>query len=234
MNRYYSFLWHSTDNLPSYSKNQYSAEDVFRLRRGIERHDPDGRLIMFSDEHYAKACEEAGAEEVILFSGKDCGGWSRMLEPYSPANRPGGKTRHVLLGLDTVIMKNPSWLFKWDKSPIGMPLDPCRAPDCCDAVLTIDQVGCGITWAEYRKHAPSKMRAYRLRNMPSEMMLLRALFERHKWTPIEKVPRRLASYKMHIAKRRIDWKVPDIIYFHGRPKPADLPDDDPVKLEWLR
>lgn len=230
MRRVIACLWEGDESLPDYSRGKYGADDVEKLLDGIERHVSDGQLIMLVDEWGGDVLSPmwAGRDvSVVPFAYPDPGGWGRMLEAFRPTLWPKQGERNLLVGLDTVLTGDCDWLFEWDKSPVGLPLDPYNAPQVCNAVVSYDAEGAAIVWRARGRVADTKYAG-----VPSEMALLRKLYVEQGWSPLEDTPTKLLSYKVHVRDRRRSLHNASVVYFHGRSKPADLPEDDPVRRMW--
>jgi hypothetical protein len=245
MKRVMTCLWKGED-LPSYSNGEYGHEDVIRLAHGLARHMPDAVLTVLMDTHFL---ETANSElygdlpipvDFVPFSGHDCGGWSRILEAFCPTFHQDHDDRCLLVGLDTVLVGDCDWLFEWNESVVGLPLDPYTHPLPCNAVVSFDFFGAATVWNRYiGEAARNGMADFYLGNAPSEMLLLRSLYAENDWKPLEPEVKRLLSYKVHVApyakQGGFMWShLNSIVYLHGRPKLSDLPDHDPVKREWLK
>lgn len=235
MKKIFACLWQGED-LPSYSQDQYDLEYVDLLAKGVERHMPDTELVMLVDDTYWGAIRRRGAVKWVTwkFDGHGIGGWSNMLEVFRPNLWPEGDDRYMLIGLDTVLVGDCDWLFEWDKHPVGLPLDPFHAPIPCDAVVTWNREGAEIVWKAFLKSKKTGMKKHLLKGKPSEMQLLRDLFVAHKWQTLEREPKKLLSYKVHVAPRRSnEFMEASVVYFHGRPKPHQLPPTNPVRKAWV-
>ena len=226
----YACLWKG-DDLPHYSANKYGARDVANLARNVKRRIPEGELHIFVDKENLSEVQDTGAI-IHPFIGIGCGGWSHSFEAFFPDYWPEPDERVLWMGLDTVIMGDPSWLYLWDESPVGLPLDPYATPQPCDAVISFDRQGAEIIWRAYQEVAVNKMRDFLMGTNPSEMYLLRHLYKIHGWAPLEEHPKKLLSYKQHVLCEGLDPLETDIVYFHGNPKLPDLTKGNPVRMEW--
>lgn len=231
-----SCLWKGED-LPAYSNNAYDVSDLERLWRGVQRSvPPPYRMVVLIDEHYEAKIDRQDTLYGVTFApfkGDGCGGWSNMLEAFRPWLRPQGDERVVLVGLDTVFVGDCSWLFEWDRAPVGLPWDPFETETVCDGVVSFDEPGAQLVWDAFiHERDRNQMKDHVLAGKPSEMMLLRALWRLHDWPTLEPVPRRLLSYKVHVKAKKMAWEDASIVYFHGKPKPKDLPEDHPIRTVW--
>lgn len=242
-------LW-AGDDLPGYSANKYGVEDVLRLWRGVRKYVTDGVLHVLCDElHMARlalhtlSSDEPDLRETLrchYLEGHGIGGWTPIMEAFSERTLAQlllsdgtikNKQRHLLVGLDTVFVANSDWLFDWDLAPIGLPADPYHPESVqpCDAVVTFDVRGATLAWSEYKS---SKLRVpfpHMYAGYPSEMELLRSLHHFFSWPMLEgHKPKKLVSYKANKVKERGIPEEATIVYFHGYPKPSDLPTTDPV------
>jgi hypothetical protein len=228
-------LWQGTD-LPGYSKDKFGIEDVRQLARGVNRCVTDGRTIVLCDDYWYDKLRGLVEPNLstLRFSRTHHGGWSPMLEAYSFALYFSESNRALAVGLDTVFVNNCDWLFDWDLSPVGLPLDPYASPQPCNAVAVFDKVGGNQVWQRYIKEAQNDMRNCMYMNLPSEMALLRMMYQEEGWMPLETRAKKILSYKKDIVKRGLDPRCADIIYFHGKPKLGDLPNSNTVKRIWLQ
>lgn len=226
--------------LPGYSgKAKWSIGVVSALVLNARRRVPGCRFVLLVDEVWARAYDAivtspgGGAARIpdalVSFSGADCGGWSRICEVFRPDLAPRAGERNLFVGLDTVFVDDARWLFEWDHAPVGLPLDPYHAPERCDAVVSYDAEGAALVWAAYEESRDRDgMRADLYAGKPSEMALLRRLSREHGWPPLEPGFHRLRSYKVH-GSQRVQGTT--VVYFHGTPKPQDLPEGNWVRGE---
>jgi hypothetical protein len=152
-NRVFCCLWKGTD-LPHHG-DYYGIVDVHRLARGVKRCVPDGELLVLADANYRDLLKDnsRGLYHVEPLQELNRGGWTNRLEVFHPWFRPSGEDRHVMLDLDTIMVGDCEWLFKWNKSPVGMPLDPFKKPMSCSTVVTFSEAGGKIIWDNYlRRH----------------------------------------------------------------------------------
>ena len=219
-------------------RNEIESGTVFyeKVRDGRD-HDPREQLPPST----ASVLNQLADIAVVPFFGDDCGGWSRVLEAFQPKLMPLEGDRTLLVGLDTVPMGDLRWLFN-TKGPVTLPMDPLFQDEVCDAVIVFNRTGAKKVWQRYLdEKAKNGMQDFLMAGKPSEMMLLRKMYEEGEdWTVFEESPQRLLSYKAHVAAttgprigRPLSLEHASIVYFHGRPKLRDLPDSDPVKRGWL-
>ncbi len=213
-------IWHGTD-LPSYSACRYTQRDVDLLRQGLQRHVRDSDLVVYAEPPFKGR----------PFVHEHRGGWSRRLEPFAPEHRPQGSERHVLLDLDLVIVGDSDWLWDWDEAPVGLPRDPYFPREVCSTVVSYNEEGAEIIWDSYQASGMCELRY--ARGCYSEMALLRKLQAEHHWPLLEEEPEKLLSYKVHV-KREVPWSSASIVYFHGHPKPGQLPAQHALRREWER
>ena len=228
MTRYvHTCLWKGKD-VP----HEYGVADVVRLETNMLQHIPDATLVCHVDDAHHKAVDLAIKGITVPFLGLGVGGWSNVLELFGWSHVWEPKERHLAVGLDTVFVGNCDWLFEWSADPVGLPLDPYAAPVPCDAVISFSMRGSIATWGEFLESRQSGMKGDLYANKPSEMALLRRMYAENGWRPLEKKPHRLLSYKKHVRDERRSIDGASIVYFHGKPKPTDLPKDDPVFKAW--
>ena len=243
-------LWAGHD-LPGYSANKYGVIDVLNLWLGVHRHVTGGHLtVLADDEHVAKLTGEAmqlASRQLTVDEraalphtlhirplqgyGKRHGGWSHVLEAFNPdLLRALGGNRFLVVGLDTLFVRNSDWLFDWDTSPVGLPADPYNlAGPPCDAVVTYSKAGADDVWAEFMHANGSVTWPYPYAGgRASEMVLLQSLYDRRQWAKIEgPTMGRLASYKALVRPYGLPERC-SVVYFHGHPKPQEMPLGDPL------
>lgn len=172
--------------------------------------------------------------QLIPLEGHGCGGWSNILEAFRPSlTWDEGEERRVMVGLDTIATGDVRWLWThpdWDEvageeADVLLPMDPIDTKTVCDAVITWTPKGAQLVWDAFLASREDGMRKHLYHGQPSEMALLRDLWAR---SPDVRnfdealIGHRLASYKCHIATLKRSLQDVDLVYFHGRPKPADL------------
>lgn len=221
-----SCLWQGGPELPGYSRGRYGSRDVTCLWRGARR--TGAVLSLILDRNLR---DEIDLFFPLTFEGHGIGGWSNMLEAFRPDMWPAEGERIVHMDLDTVIVGDCDWLWEWDKAPLGFPLDPYRRDTICSGIRTWDRRGAQIMWEAYLEAKKNGMSAYKIRGAPSEMMLMRKVWRDHGWPTLEPEPEKLLSYKVHV-KKGADWQKASAVYFHGSPKPQDLPEGDPLRMVW--
>ena len=207
-------LWTNGGDLPRFSAGVYDESYVDALRRGLARHWPQAELEVLRDEDFAE---------------RNWPGWWRRFEAFRPEFWPEGSERLVLLDLDQILVGDCSWLGEWSEAPVGLPRDPFFPDLACSTIISVDREGAELLWKAATTVKPT---AYQYMGAPSEMALLRTLAKRHGWAPLEPEPKKLLSYKVHVLRERMPWEDASIVYFHGKPKPADLKADDPLRLAW--
>lgn len=222
-------LWHDKkDELPSYSgKAAWTIGAVSKVVLNARRYIPDCEFVLLVDDAWHDAYRSVipgpamfdrrpGVPDCILkFSGTDVGGWSKLCEVFRPDLAPALGERDLFIGLDTVFVGDATWLFDWNHSPVGLPLDPYHAPERCDAVVSFDRAGAELVWSAYEASRDADgMRQDHYAGRPSEMALLRRLSKEHDWTALEPGFHKLRSYKVH-GNERIDGT--SVVYFHGTP-----------------
>lgn len=235
MKRAIACLWRGV-GLPEFSNDVYDRRYVEALATGIERHVPDGQLTLISDEHYHPLVRDIEGVEHVKFHGIDFGGWSRMMETMRPDLWPKGDERIVGMNLDIVLVGDCSWLWEWDEADVGLPTDPLHPSVPANPVWTWNRAGAKLCWEAYRRILMDRVPTEKVRmptamGQPSEMALFRQLAAEHGWPRLERAFARLRSYKKHVLPAR-SWKDASVVYFHGSPKPHELPETHPLKKVW--
>lgn len=241
-------LWRG-EALPKFSNDAYGLEDVLKLWRNARRHVEDLRLVCMVDKHYYDRREDikfASDEEAKSFKatahfqpyeGYGIGGWSNVMECFRPElHQLTGRQRAVVVGLDTVFVGNSDWLWQQRTEPVSLPMDPFYNEVPCDAVITFDSLGAKLAWRKFVDTRLDKPYPYKLFDQPSEMMLLRSL-----WDEMGR-PAFLEGNQMRLLQSFKACKLAEVstlphasvVYFHGKPKPKDLDPEHPVRKEWER
>ena len=154
-----------------------------------------------------------------------------MLEAFRPDLAPEEGERNMLIGLDTILTGSLSELMSWAEAPVGLPPDPFHPERPCNAITTFDREGAELVWGAFK--ASNGMKNVSYKGAPSEMILLRSLWEEHAWPMIDPAGEACLSYKMDVQHKRRDWREEGVmIYFHGRPKPQDLVEGSELKKVW--
>ena len=238
-------LWRDEKaDLPGYSGNVYDEQWVANLARNVKRQLPNGELVVVADTFYCRRLIEAGEQnlpelkevQIVPMLGVGIGGWSNVFELWRPELWPEEGARHLAVGLDTVFVGDPSWLFRWDEGHVGVPFDPYHHPEVCDAVISFDKAGAAMLWNEFLHSKGDGMKQDHYMGRPSEMALIRRM-HRERGAPwvaaLELMPERLLSYKCHVKTGEVPVQsTTSVVYFHGTPKPHQLGTDDPIRKEW--
>lgn len=235
-------LWDGKD-LPAYSAGKYGPEDAIRLCENFRRHVPQDEgfeFLLFVDAHFLNVMQQVqrpAEMKLIPIMPSPLGGWTPVFSAFHPDFTPPG-SRTVLVGLDTVIMNDPSWLWDWDHAPVGLPLDPYFPDEVCDAVVSFTHEGALLVWGEYQRACDdgSMGKDYCMGKRPSEMILLRHMRKGRGWTTFHDTgdQKKLLSYKVDVLNGGRDPSRATLVYFHGNPKVWHLDQDDLVKKEWER
>lgn len=144
----------------------------------------------------------------------------------------------LVVGLDTVIVNDCTPIFK-KGSDIGLPIDPFHRNELCNAVMLLSARGRKLLFGQLESAKLARSFPHMYGKFKSEMVLAVAVARREGEIPLERQPHDLVSYKSDL-RSPIDGKVDlkklraaCIVYFHGKPKPADLDENDPVYLMWV-
>lgn len=234
LRRIRSWLWAGRGDLPAFSDGVYDQRYINSLLVGLAMHlDGDWGFQLWVDGEWQKKLSGPGNElhvpvfELIPFSGAHLGGWDRMMEIYSPEHLPRPGERILAVGLDTIITGPIDWLFEWAEAPCGFIADPYQPDTISNSVMTFDHEGARILWEAYQEALETKFEGLKMFDRPSEMMLMRKVWEQHRWPLLEDMPSRLLSYKAHSPHVGAS-----VVYFHGSPKPHELSTDTPLGRLW--
>lgn len=235
-------LWRGSD-LPWYSANAYGARDVLNLYRGVKRHVTDGHLIVMCDQASRQQLEielpSVVRDDVTLvsYAGFGVGGWTNILEGLRPAlwEELGIEGRAMMTNLDIVLVGDCNWMFEWDQAPVGLHMDPYYQSVPANAVMSVTREGAAMVWSEFLASRSCQPFRHTVQGVPSEEALLRHLWKQHGWPWLEQGMKRLLSWKAcGLAGKQEIPPEASVVYFHGRPKPGDIPITHPVRIEWER
>jgi hypothetical protein len=226
-------------DLPKYSGGRYGLEDVKFLWRCTRRHITDSELVIMSSPEFIGAIRGWAPDETLRaleFEGHGIGGWTPILEVFRGDlhNGKDPNERVILVGLDTIFVRNSDWLFEWDEAPFSLPCSPCRRPKAapCNAVVTYNAEGAELMWKYYLKAVDKGNPGFsKMSGVPSEMTLMRAFLKENKWPLFQKPsdePPPMISYSHHHRVINSGRTIPEgctVVYFHGAKKPRNLPKD---------
>lgn len=245
--RVVTWLWKPRGDLPEFT-TQYGVEYVRALLTGLGRNlSPPWRLELWVDENWMQALrlwlevhpEFRFTDRLRLIPiTEPMVGWAHMMEIFHPDHRPGQGERVLALGLDSIIVGNCDWLFEWDQADCGWIRDPLDSRTISNSVMTYDRNGAMCLWDIYQEAKREKFPKWcRMFDQPSEMMIMREHFSKYihpllNEDPPENGPR-LLSYKVQ-TNQGVYWPGWDVsvVYFHGSPKPHELPETNPLRQLW--
>lgn len=214
-----------SESIPVYSRDRYGPQWVDRLYRGLQRWMPEPfRMLCLVDREYEFAED---VEQVELIDPSE--GWMAINEAFRPDL---GVESGILVGLDTVITGDLSDICALDGSDIFAPRDPYKLRMPCNALVRFNAAGADYLWSEWNRDRAYWRGECVYAGHPSEMVFLRRLWPRADWQYIDDLlPGQVVSYKVHVRSQG-GGKDARVVYFHGNPKPCDLPASDPVRLAW--
>ena len=244
LKRIRSWLWQPTGDLPSFTEG-YDERYVAALMSGLGRHVTlPWRLELYCDRHWfdrlnewLKGHPQWLATDMLLpiLMQEPFNGWAHMMEIFKPEHhRPARGERILAVGIDTIIVGDCDWLFEWDEADCGWIADPYAKGTISNSVMTFNNLGAACLWDRYleakRQNFPQWCRMF---DQPSEMMIMREHFSKYIHPLLEEEPHRLLSYKAH-TRDGLWWPgTPvSIVYFHGSPKPHELPFGHPLLSHW--
>lgn len=199
-----TLLWDANGSSHSFSK-MYDETWVTRLYDGVARNlSLPFRFVLFTE----KGRELPGHILVERLS-TNTPTYANCIEPYR-LNMP-----MILMGLDTVITGPINHLVQWcfESKEIGLTRDPYNLRKAANGVALVP-AGHRRVYDEWRGQNDLEW----MQKQPH--VDLDALF-----------PAQIVSYKGHVMKHGLG--DARIVYLHGHPKLNELPDDDPVKRQWL-
>lgn len=212
-----------------HSTGIYDGSWVDKLYRGIQRnYDGEFELVCLVDKKYDDI-KEPVRQEKFWDMGR---GWICIIEMYRPDITWG---KRFTLGLDTVITGDLNKICSFDE-PIGMISDPKEINKVCNGITIANREASAHIWDIWTNHKKWVYKNFTMfDNIPSEMMLLRRLFDDKGECPrLDRIyPNSIVSYKSHYEPyihrcnfEGIDYyeKIKDIsiVYFHGYPKPHEV------------
>jgi hypothetical protein len=215
-----------------HSTNTFDATWVDKLYRAIKRNTTKPfELICLVDKQYPI---KEPVKQVSFNEQADVSvGWSLLAEMYRPDIT---NDRRITIGLDTIIMDNIDDILDVD-SDIAMITDPYYTKEVCNAITWCSPETATHIWDIWTNKRDWVYENCRfLGNAPSEMILLRKLFDQDgKVLRIDNIHEGIYSYKAHIVHNPDLIEKSKIIYFHGAPKPHELgvyPVDDLITPHW--
>tara|TARA_Y100000593_G_scaffold56386_1_gene105174 strand:- start:4176 stop:4907 length:732 start_codon:yes stop_codon:yes gene_type:complete len=212
-----------------HSTKIYDGTWVDKLYRGIQRYyDGNFELVCLVDREYDDI-KEPVRQIKFLEMGR---GWICIIEKYRPDITWG---KRFTLGLDTVITGDLNKICSFEK-PMGMISDPLEYNKVCNGITIASKKASNNIWDIWENNKEWVYKNFTMfDNVPSEMLLLRKLFDYNGQCPrLDKIyPNTIVSYKCqyvpYIEKcnfEDVDYlekiKNISIVYFHGNPKPNDL------------
>ena len=90
---------------------------------------------------------------------------------------------------------------------------------------------CVEIWPWWKANENKLMQECLYKGHPSEMVLLRNYYGDSPC--LDHYFPEIASYKMHIQTKFVSIRESSIIYFHGKPKPHELPGEPWVRYHWV-
>lgn len=198
-------LWDANDKSQAFSRC-YNEQWVEKLLRGFARNlTIPFRFVVFTDRD--RKFSEPIEQQNLITLNPDYGCFT---EPYR-LNEP-----MILVGLDTVIVRNIDHLAEWcltgDK--IALPRDPYQPERSINGVALVP-AGHRVVFERWRGENDMEW----LRQFP--------------WQPIDdKWPGQVLSLKAHRI-RDIGLGEARIVYMHGRPKQPDLGHLDWIREHWV-
>ena len=201
-----------------HSTGIYDGTWVDKLYRGIERnYSGDFDLICLVDKEYDDI-KEPVSQVPFLDMGR---GWICIIEKYRPDLT---YRKRFTLGLDTIITDNIDDICSFD-DPIGMISDSMDRNEVCNGITITNKEASNYVWNIWQTRKEWIYKTFTMfDDVPSEMLLLRHLFNREGNCPrLDLIyPNKIFSYKMQIKDSPGLLTNASIVYFHGDPKPNQL------------
>ena len=201
-----------------HSTGIYDGTWVDKLYRGIERnYSGDFDLVCLVDKEYDDI-KEPVSQVPFLDMGR---GWICIIEKFRPDLTRG---KRFTLGLDTIITSNIDDICSFG-GPMGMISDTMDTGRVCNGITIADSKSCDYVWNIWTNRREWVYNTFTiLDGVPSEMMLLRDLFDQGGHCPrLDKIyPNKIFSYKMQFRHNPDLLETASIVYFHGDPKPHQL------------
>lgn len=207
----------------------FGPEHVLMMAANLRRVHPEAVLTLLTEPAYDTAELRAVCDVLPVYGRHHRPGNARLLDHYSPAIPwEGWEMRRLAVGLDTVFVDRLDWFVTWDAAPVGLPEDPMEPGVPCAGVATWDREGASLIWAEYERLGDESCDRD---GYGSDMPILKAAHERHRWPLLERHPTRAISWMVHVSNRNTHAGA-SIVYFHGRPKQWEISEADPVRQIW--
>ena len=202
----------------------YNPEWVDKLYRGIKRnYTKDFDFICLTDQNYSF---REDVRPVRFSRSIDQYGWMSLMEMYRPDLCAG---RRFTMGLDTILTGPLDDILEYE-CRFALCQDPFSPKMVCNAVTLASPEFAEEFWNYWLENEDEIMTLDLLFHAPSEMMLMRRLYN--------DMPRldiifkgRILSYKAHIVPKRERITDTSIIYFHGQLKPHEL-DELWIRENW--
>ena len=201
-----------------HSTKIYDGTWVDKLYRGIQRYyDGNFELVCLVDREYDDI-KEPVRQIKFLEMGR---GWICIIEKFRPDLTRG---KRFTLGLDTIITSNIDDICSFG-GPMGMISDTMDTGRVCNGITIADSKSCDYVWNIWTNRREWVYNTFTiLDGVPSEMMLLRDLFDQGGHCPrLDKIySNKIFSYKMQFRHNPDLLETASIVYFHGDPKPHQL------------
>ena len=205
----------------------YTTEWVDKLYRGIARnYDGPFGFICLGDENYR--FEERNIQLVRFDRSVDQYGWMSLMEWYRPDIVAGNR---ITLGLDTIITGSLQRIFAYKPEKIALCKDPFEHFKVCNAVTIATPEFCAEVWPWWLANENSLMQECLYKGYPSEMVLLQKYYGNSPC--LDRMYPEIASYKMDIQTKFVSIRESSIVYFHGKPKPHELPGEPWIRANWV-
>jgi len=205
------------------SGGRFTPEWVEALAEGVSRYHPGIEFVCLSD--VPVPCPRIELNNEFL------GWWSKM--ELFPSGLFSGH-RVLYLDLDTVVVGGLDDLLAWD-GHVAVLSDLYDPANMASGVLMWDGDAMAHVWDAFSSDPKGIMKRH-----PRRMDHFLRTFLHCADRIQDLFPGQVVSYKADLRGRRLPYRrveIPEearLVCFHGKPTPADLPEDDPVRREWGR
>jgi hypothetical protein len=213
------------EHVPAHSRGIYDASWVDKLYRGVARNTMvPFRFVCLVNQPYDF---EEDVTSVRLWDPEE--EWMAINEIY---RNDLGVERGVFFGLDTIIVGNLDELLTWS-GDFGLLSDPFRHQTICNGIVSFGRAWADRLWDDWNEDREKIRATCQINGSPSEMAFLRQRKD-PAWVLLDKTwPGRFLSYKASGLKHQeMISEEARVVYFHGKPKPHQLPEASPLLEHW--
>ena len=199
----------------------YQPYYVEKLIRTLQRTVDNPNIYVLTDENI----NFKGATTLVSTHPEWFGWWS-IMEIFKPGLFPDMEPDECVffLGLDTIITSPINDIFEIQSDFAAMPERPFNS-----SLIRYRPSKMGFLYEGMKQYWAGKIKG-RFRG-DQDLMAHLLLKKKYKWEYI-RIPG-IASYKHTCRGNEFDLETMRFIIFHGKPKPHEIPEDDPLREFWV-